>query len=134
VADAVSFYNGMGWDSGKADTWRFESHQWRMGKSLYEAREAYLENSPILYADKITTPLLIWTGSEDKQVNAVQSLELYLGMRRLSKKNILLRYPDERHSIEDSNRQKDLTLRVAQWFDYFLKDDPPTAWITEGLK
>jgi dipeptidyl aminopeptidase/acylaminoacyl peptidase len=124
----------MGWNTGRPDMWRFESQQWRMGKSLFEDRERYDRNSPIVHAEHITTPLLSWTGNEDKQVNWSQSIEFYLALRRLEKPHIMLLYPEEAHTLEKSQNQKDLAVRLHQWFDYHLKDMPPAVWIKTGLK
>jgi len=133
MSDITSMYLGVGWNDGQSDMWRFESQQWRMGKSFYEAKDPYLTNSPVLQADCIVTPLLAWTGREDKQVNASQNLELYLALRRLGKPTVLLRYPGEQHVLLDKEKQLDLSEKIAQWFDYFLKDEPPAPWIKNGL-
>lgn len=134
ATDLTSFYLTMGWNTGRPDMWRFESQQWRMGKSLFEDRESYDRNSPIVHAKHITTPLLSWTGDDDKQVNWSQSIEFYLALRRLEKLHIMLLYPEEAHTLEKSRNQKDLAVRIHQWFDYHLKDMPPAVWIKTGLK
>lgn len=122
VTDLTSWYLTVGWNTGRPEIWRFESQQWRMGKSLFEDMEAYNRNSPILHAKKIKTPLLLWTGEEDKQVNSNQSIEFYLALRRLEKQTTLLVYPKERHVVLKEENQKDLTQRIQNWFDYYLKD------------
>lgn len=134
ATDLTSFYLTVGWYTGRPDMWRFESQQWRLEKSLFEARESYDRNSPIVYAKNITTPLLSWTGGDDKQVNWSQSIEFYLALRRLEKQHIMLLYPKEGHVLNNSQNQKDLSTRIHQWFDYHLKDMPAAAWIKTGLK
>lgn len=134
VADLNSFYLTVGWNTGRPDMWRFESDQWRMGKTPYEDPRAYQRNSPITWADKITTPLLLWTGKADRQVDWHQSIEAYLALRRLGKKNIMLLYPEEGHIILNPANQQDLFKRVQQWFGYYLKDELPPLWISEGIK
>ncbi|MET3020828.1 alpha/beta hydrolase family protein [Flavobacterium hydatis] len=133
ATNLTSYYLTIG-ASGKPDMWRFESQQWRMGKSLFEDKKGYDRNSPIEHAKNITTPLLSWTGAEDKQVNWNQSIEFYLALRRLKKKHIMLVYPKEKHTIMDTKNQKDLSIRVHQWFDYHLKDIVPPTWIRAALK
>ncbi|MCC9073531.1 prolyl oligopeptidase family serine peptidase [Flavobacterium sp. F-65] len=133
ATDLTSFYLTVG-RTGRDDIWRFENHQWRMGKSLFEDKEGYDRNSPIVHAKNITTPLLSWTGGKDKQVNWNQSIEFYLALRRLEKKHIMLLYPKEEHTISNSENQKDLSNRVHEWFDYHLKDMQPSSWIKSGLK
>lgn len=134
VTDLTSFYLAVGRASGKPDLWRFESQQWRMGKSLFEDIDGYNRNSPIVHAKKITTPLLSWTGSADEEINYTQSIEFYLALRRLKKSHIMLVYPDEGHNLSSGKNQKDLSVRIHQWFDYYLKDMPVAPWIEMGTK
>ena len=114
--------------------WRFQNEQWRMGKTPFEAPLAYESNSPISHVQKIKTPLLLWSGKQDQQVDPHQSIEFYLALRRLGKKNITLFYPNEGHVLTNATNQKDLTIRMQEWFGYFLKDEPPPQWIKEGLR
>jgi dipeptidyl aminopeptidase/acylaminoacyl peptidase len=134
VTDLNSFYLTVGWNSGKPDMWRFQSEQWRMGKTPYEDPQAYRRNSTIAWVDKINTPLLLWTGKKDRQVDWHQSIEGYLALRRLEKKNIMLLYPQEGHVILNPTNQQDLFKRVQQWFGYYLKDELPPLWISQGIQ
>ncbi|MCI9844567.1 prolyl oligopeptidase family serine peptidase [Flavobacterium pectinovorum] len=134
VTDLNSFYLTVGWDTGKADMWRMNKEQWRIGKSPFEDPTAYQRNSPILNINKVTTPLLLWTGKQDRHVDWHQSVEYYLALRRLGKKNITLFYTDEGHSLLKPSNQKDFSVRLLQWFDYHLKNVPPALWIEKGLK
>ena len=134
ITDLNSMYLTVGGNSGKPDMWRFQNLQWRITKSPFEDPQAYNHNSPVASADKITTPLLLWTGKQDQQVDWHQSFEFYLALRRLNKKNIMLLYPNEKHSILNQTNQKDLFDRVKQWFGYYLKDESPAAWIHEGIQ
>lgn len=135
ITDLNSFYFTVNQKSGKPDMWRFQSEQWNMGKSPFESADMYHANSPIANAQNITTPLLLWSGKEDQQVDVKQSLEFYLALRRLGKKSIMLLYPEEGHTLRSSSNQKDITSRILQWFDYFLKNERNinSSWITEGV-
>ena len=133
ITDFTSHYLSVGL-FGKPLMWRFENHQMRMKKSLFEDRQGYARNSPIEHVQNCTTPLLSWTGTEDNNVPWTQSSEFYLALRRLGKPNIMLVYPKEGHDIENRDNQKDLSTRIHQWFDYHLKNTSPAAWIKEGLK
>ncbi|PWA10503.1 S9 family peptidase [Flavobacterium laiguense] len=133
VTDLNSFYFTVGWNTGRPDMWRFQSEQWKMVNTPFEDPLGYQRNSPITSADNVTTPLLLWTGKEDQQVDWHQSIEYYLALRRLGKKNTMLLYPKEGHSILNPTNQKDLMDRVQQWFGFYLKDELPTAWISKQL-
>ncbi|MFW0737138.1 S9 family peptidase [Flavobacterium sp. T12S277] len=100
---------------------RYENGQYRMGRSLYENFEGYIENSPVTQAASITTPLLSWHGKQDSSVKWEQSLELHVALRRLAKKHTMLIYPGEGHALASPQTCKDLSDRVHNWFDYYLK-------------
>lgn len=121
--DLVSNYLSMESDGGRAHIWRYESQQLRMGTSLFDNYKGYIENSPIAQAYKINTPLLIWTGKEDPNVNWMQSIELHLALQRLQKPHTFLIYPGQGHAIGKPEAQKDLYIRVKEWFDHYLKDN-----------
>lgn len=133
VSDMVSWYLTLGWNTGQPDMWRCETQQWRMGKSFYADQEAYYRNSPVVHASKIQTPILLWSGKLDVQVDWHQNMEFYLALHRLGKKNIMLLYPDENHVIFDKENQIDLTDRTEDWFDYYLKGEKSARWISKGV-
>ena len=129
ITDLNSFYLTVGWDTGRPDMSRFENDQWKINKSPFEDPQAYSRNSPMTEATKITTPLLLWTGKEDRHVDWHQSVQFYLALRRLNKKHMMLLYPNEGHAILKQANQKDLFERLQQWFGYYLKDERAANWM-----
>ncbi|TRX32554.1 S9 family peptidase [Flavobacterium sp. ZT3R18] len=134
ITDLSSLYLNVGWDTGRPDMYRFQSEQWRIGKTPFEDPLLYAKSSPVANAANIKTPILIWTGKEDRHVDWHQSVEFYMALRRLGKKQIMLLYPDEKHVLLKPNNQLDLSHRVQEWFDYYLKKESPALWISEGVK
>ena len=134
VFDLAGWYLSIGWTAGRPEMWRFESQQWRMGKSLFEDREGYACNSPLTYVNKIKTPVLIWTGEEDRQIHYYQSVAFYLAMQRLKKSAILLVYPGDGHALVKKENQQDFAHRIEDWFGYYLKGESPKKWIAEGVQ
>lgn len=134
VTDLTSFYFTVGWNTGKPDMHRFKDGQYRITPSPIEDPLAYARNSPIASVSNLKTPVLLWSGKNDLQVDWHQSIEFYLAMHRLRKKNIMLLYPGEGHALLKTNNQKDLSVRIQQWFDHFLKKQQPEPWISEGTK
>lgn len=133
ISDLNSFYLSVGWDLNISDMTRFINGQWRMGKTPFEDPELYIKNSPITHVANIKTPLLIWAGKADWHVNWNQSIEYYMALRRLEKKGTMLLYPNEKHTITQPKNQKDLSKRVCQWFDYYLKNDSSIPWISNEI-
>ncbi|OII75483.1 uncharacterized protein cubi_02004 [Cryptosporidium ubiquitum] len=73
--------------------------------------------SPISLVDKVTTPLLIAVGGDDRRVPDTQSIEFYRALKKFGKKDVkMLYYPDSDHSIRVTNEPFDLYLNVANWF------------------
>ena len=128
ITDYVSGYLRVAWGLQKPNFWHYEFGQLRIGKSLYEDYPAYLRNSPIYHADKVETPLLSWAGEQDSVVHYSQSIEFYLALRRLGKINTMLIYPGEDHVLMEEKHQQDLTGRIEQWFDYYLKGEKRLEW------
>lgn len=110
--------------SGRSQMWRYQTHQKRMGKSLYQDYKGFVENSPITYAQNISMPILSWTGKNDPQVDPQQTIALHMAMRTLGKKNIMLLYPEQGHILTKPNFKKDLTEKIKMWFDHYLKEIP----------
>jgi dipeptidyl aminopeptidase/acylaminoacyl peptidase len=129
ITDNVSNYLSIARNTNHPNYFRIENFQSRMGKSLFEDPKIYLDNSPVLLAATITTPLLSWTGLRDLHIDTTQTFEFYFAMRRLGKEHIMLAYPNEEHGIEEKEHDADLTQRVQVWFDHYLKGQPPAQWM-----
>lgn len=133
VSNMTSAYGGIRWGSGLARQFQYEKAQSRLGASLWENRAAYIENSPLFYADRIETPLLIQFGDVDEAVPWTQGIELYLAMRRLGKDSIFLQYRDEPHHLKKYPNKLDYAMKMKEYFDHYLKGAPAAAWMTEGV-
>jgi dipeptidyl aminopeptidase/acylaminoacyl peptidase len=129
VTDLISAYLYDGPLFRRPDYFRTENHQFRIGSSLYDDMPAFLNNSPVLLAGNVQTPLLAWAGEEDRQVHTFQSMEFYLALRRLNKIHTLLIYPGEDHQINNKKNAIDLSLRISKWFGHYLKDEPEEGWM-----
>lgn len=127
VSDLSSSYLSVGWSYALPNYWRFEHDQCRMGY-IFNNWEHYDRNSAVRFADKVTTPLLSWIGENDDQVNPFQSYEFHISLRRLGKRGLLITYPGEGHVIIDPYKQKDLSIKVMEWCDHYLKDKPEPEW------
>ncbi|POY37918.1 hypothetical protein C3K47_05165 [Solitalea longa] len=131
VSDYISIYNVY---SGPVSMQYMTEHgQLRVGGNLWENLEQYIENSAVLNADKVTTPLLLMSNKGDGNVPFTQGLEFFLSLRRLGKKAWLLQYDGEGHSLLNEAATKDYTIRMDQFFDHYLKGAPAAKWMLEGV-
>jgi dipeptidyl aminopeptidase/acylaminoacyl peptidase len=95
-----------------------EEGQGRMGGPPWQFPERYVQNSPFFYLDKVQTPLLISQGAMD--IAPFLSDEIFVGLRRLGRKVVYVRYENEGHGIEFYNNRVDYLNRVIEWFDSHL--------------
>jgi dipeptidyl aminopeptidase/acylaminoacyl peptidase len=133
VSNMTSAYSGIRWGTGLARQFQYEKSQSRLGGSLWETPELYIENSPVFFADRINTPLLIQFGDEDGAVPWYQGIELYLACRRLEKNCIFLQYRGEPHHLKKYPNKLDYSIKMKEFFDHWLKGVPAPAWMTEGV-
>jgi dipeptidyl aminopeptidase/acylaminoacyl peptidase len=118
VANMTSAYGGIRWETGLSRMFQYEHTQSRLGATLWEKPNLYLENSPLFYADKINTPLLILQNDADGAVPWYQGIELYMALRRLDKPVWMLNYNGEPHWPVKRENRMDFQIRMKQYFDY----------------
>lgn len=133
VSNMTSAYGGIRWESGVSRMFQYEKSQSRIGATLWEKPLLYLANSPVFYADKIETPLLLMHNDADGAVPWTQGIELYMAMRRLQKPAWMLTYNDEEHNLTKWPNRVDLSIRMYQFFDHYLKGAPLPGWMKEGI-
>ena len=125
--DMISFYT----DSerlGVRNTHAPEKSQDRIGGTLWEYPERYIEHSAIFRLDRVKTPLLTISGDQDPNVPANQSRELYYALRRLGKEVEWVRYTNGGHRPPNSVAESiDFEQRIVAWYDKYLKPKPTTT-------
>lgn len=133
VANMTSAYGGIRWETGISRQFQYEKTQSRIGSTLWQRPELYIKNSPLFRADKVTTPLLMMHNDADGAVPWYQGIEYFSALRRLGKKAWLLEYNGENHGLGERRNRKDWSIRLSQFFGYYLKGEPPARWITDGV-
>ena len=129
VANTVDHYFTFNTIYNSIDGWRYENQQYRMGFSFFENKDAYYRNSPLHNAANITTPLLTWAGALDLNVLPNQASSFYAALRRLNKEHVMLVYPDEGHIFYNPRNQENLTRKIEDWMDYYLKGILKPEWM-----
>ena len=133
VSNMFSAYGGIRWGSGLNRQFQYEATQSRIGKTIWEAPELYIENSPLFHLPKVSTPLLIMHNDKDGAVPWYQGIELYTGMRRLQKPCWMLVYNNDDHNLKRLANKFDLSIRMNQFFDHYLKGSPQPEWMEKGI-
>ena len=112
---------------------QYEKTQSRIGGPLWDEPLHFIENSPIFWADKVETPLLMMHNDEDGAVPWEQGIEYFVALRRLGRPVWMVNYNKEDHGLRQAQNRKDWTIRMQQFFDHYLKGDPPPVWMVEGV-
>lgn len=135
VSNMTSAYGGIRWESGMSRMFQYEHTQSRIGGTLWEKPLHYIENSPLFYAPKINTPLLMMHNDNDGAVPWYQGIEFFVALRRLNKPVWLLSYNGEPHNLKTTSwaNRVDLSTRMFQFFNHYLKGAPAPEWMEKGV-
>lgn len=117
------------------DLFMAEKGQYGFKDSYAENPQKYLDNSPILHAHKVKTPMLMWTGLKDDNVLWENTRKMFVALKRYQIPTIALFYKNVGHDVMPNQpvEHADLTFRVMDWFDYFLKENKDIDWISKGI-
>lgn len=132
VSNMTSAYGGIRWSSGMTRQFQYEQTQSRIGKTLWDGFEEYYNNSPLFFLPNVNTPVLIMHNDKDGAVPWYQGIEMFTGLKRLGKEAWLLQYNNEEHNLTQRRNSKDLSIRLEQFFNHYLKGAPAPKWMKEG--
>lgn len=133
VSDMISAYGGIRWGTGISRAFQYEHGQSRIGGPPWERPLQYIENSPIFWVDKVSTPYLSIANDADGAVPWYQGIEFFTAMRRLGKEAYLFNYNGEDHGLRNRENQKHWTVHMDEFFDHYLLDRPRPDWMQKGV-
>jgi dipeptidyl aminopeptidase/acylaminoacyl peptidase len=102
-----------------------EKSQDRLGATLWQQPQKYIQHSAVMFADRIKTPLLLMCGEQDHNVPPRQLMEMYYALRRLNKEVEWVSYTNGGHGMPTTtiDEVKDYHQRIIGWYDSHLKGD-----------
>lgn len=140
VSGMTDFICGSGElsDLGKGGSYQehFAFGQPAMGQYLWENPELYLKNSPVAYANRVSTPVLIMANKLDARVSFNHGIEFFTALRILGKKAWLLQYDNGGHGIDFKDHPDDaidFDVRLKEFYDFYLKSKPAPLWMLNGI-
>jgi dipeptidyl aminopeptidase/acylaminoacyl peptidase len=133
LTNMISMYSSVYWNTGGANMAIFESSQGRFSGGYWDVPDAYARNSPVYFAERVVTPLIILHNDRDGAVDWNQGIEYFNTLRRLEKPVVMLQYEGENHGLRKPANQHDYTVRMKEFFDRHLKNAPAPKWLTEGV-
>jgi dipeptidyl aminopeptidase/acylaminoacyl peptidase len=90
-------------------------------KKPWENRASFAAHSPLMFADRVTTPLLIQHGEVDPRVPIGQAQKFYRTLKAMGKTVELEIYPRGGHVLREPNQQREQMLRNLAWFERWIK-------------
>jgi dipeptidyl aminopeptidase/acylaminoacyl peptidase len=109
--DAFSIGDAPRYESKQSDTW--------LGAPPWQDPMRYIRNSPLFFADKIDTPLLVMQSDFDA-FPLDQSAEIFSALYRLRKEAVYVTYWGEGHGNLSPANIRDMWSRIFQWYDQHL--------------
>jgi dipeptidyl aminopeptidase/acylaminoacyl peptidase len=93
-------------------------------RTLWEAKDVYLEMSPFFQADHMSGALLMYHGEHDQNVGTfpIHSWRLFEALEALGKTASLYFYPYEDHGPATQETVLDLWARWTAWLDKYVKN------------
>ena len=133
VVNMTSAYGGIRWESGVNRSMQYEKGQSRIGGSIWQYPTRYIESSPLFWLDKVQTPVFFMHNDADDAVPWYQGIEAFVALRRLGKEVYLINYNNDVHNPASRANQKDMAMRMEQFFDYHLRGKPAPEWMKKGI-
>jgi dipeptidyl aminopeptidase/acylaminoacyl peptidase len=84
----------------------------------------YHARSPVLFADRVTTPTLLTAGRNDRCTPPGQAIEFYRALRWRGVETEVVIYPEEGHGVRNFPAILDLQTRTVAWFERFMPPGP----------
>ncbi len=105
------------------------------GGAPWEVPQAYMEKSPFFRLAKVTTPTIVYTGTEDRNVPPHESWSLFRALQQIGAAPVrFLTFPGEPHSLRTVAHQRRKVEEDLAWFDRYLfgKPAPAAVAVKEG--
>ncbi|WP_346987957.1 S9 family peptidase [Bacillus velezensis] len=96
---------------------------WQLGHDLFEEADKLWDRSPVKYASRVSTPLLILHGERDDRCPIEQAEQLFTALKKLNKTTSFIRFPKAMHELSRSGHPEQRMKRIryiCSWFDDYL--------------
>ncbi len=91
------------------------------GGPPWEIPQVYLQKSPFFRLAQVTTPTIVFTGTEDRSVPPQQSWSLFRALQQLGRTDVrLVLFPGEPHGLRQIPHQRRKVEEELAWLDRHL--------------
>jgi len=99
-----------------------------LGGAPWEIPQVYMAKSPFFRLTEVTTPTIVYTGTDDRNVPPSQSWSLYRALQQIDKAPVrLVLFPGEPHVLQQIVHQRRKAEEDLAWFDRYLFATPDKA-------
>lgn len=98
ISDITSYWGEGYWGYSYSSLATANSYPWN-------ARDIYVEQSPLFHADKINTPILFLHGSVDTNVPVGESIQMFTALKLLGKETAFIQVKGQNHQIFDYKKR-----------------------------
>ena len=124
-AAGTSYFGVADLEALATDTHKFESRYLdRMVGPYPEAKDVYVERSPVHHADQVQGAVLLLQGGVDEVVPQAQAEAMAAGMRAAGEEVELVIYPDEGHGFRAASAIEDSLTRELAFYGRVLGFTP----------
>ena len=96
--------------------WTSDVQQWDYdGRWPERDPQAFQQFSAVMFADKVTTPLLVLHGEADQRVPYYQGREFYEALAARGKTTRMVSYPGSGHFPSEWEQRRDVFHEIAAW-------------------
>lgn len=117
ISDITSYWGEGYWGYSYSSLATANSYPWN-------ARDIYVEQSPLFHADKINTPILFLHGSVDTNVPVGESIQMFTALKLLGKETAFIQVTGQNHQIFDYKKRAEWNNTIYAWFAKWLKEQP----------
>ncbi|MCL3852535.1 prolyl oligopeptidase family serine peptidase [Parabacteroides sp. GYB001] len=117
ISDITSYWGEGYWGYSYSSLATANSYPWN-------ARDIYVEQSPLFHADKINTPILFLHGSVDTNVPVGESIQMFTALKLLGKETAFIQVNGQNHQIFDYKKRAEWNNTIYAWFAKWLKEQP----------
>lgn len=122
AACAGACVSNMHSDYGTSDIMWADEHEY--GGKPWENASLLLDRSALSHVENVKSPVLLLHGESDLRCPISQSEQFYIGLKRLGKTAVFVRYPEEYHGLRRHLHRVDRLKRMLAWFDYYRATPP----------
>ena len=109
------------WRSEFGAGFNFDVVRWYLGGDPWSNREYWAERSAFSHLDRVTTPTILFHGSEDRTDTMEQSMNFFAGLRHLGVDARFILFPREGHGIREPRHRRTLLIEEMRWLNQYLK-------------